>query len=79
MIIYDAQTFKLQILTFSSLLSFTYDGIPGDVDPYNPHDFHMRYGDKEIDVHSIDEVMNTPFFNGKTLSDIAAYLQNVEL
>ena len=29
-------------------------------------------------AHSIDEVMKTPFFNGKALEDIVDQLENVE-
>ncbi len=40
---------------------------------------NMRCGNKEKDVGSIDEVMNAPFFNGRSLADIAGEITDVEL
>ena len=46
--------------------------------PFNTKHFDMWYGDKFMEAHSIDEVMKTPFFDGKALGDIVDQLENVE-
>lgn len=40
--------------------------------------FDMWCGNDAMEAHSIDEVMQTPFFDGKALEDIADQLENVE-
>ena len=67
----NADSIKARLTQFCTLLGFEYRGIPCDVDPFNPGDFHMRCGDVEMDVDSIDQVMNLPFFQGRSLRDIA--------
>ena len=48
------------------------------VDPFSAKHFDMWYGDKFMEAHSIDEVMQTPFFDGKALGDIVDPLENVK-
>lgn len=57
---------------------FDYDGKECGIDPLDAGHFDMWYGDKFMEAHSIDEVMQTPFFNGKALEDIVDQLENVE-
>ena len=45
------------------------------VDPYydfknKAYHFPVWYGDKDADFSSVDEVMNAPFFDGKTIAEI---------
>lgn len=58
---------------------FDYKGKECGVDPFNAKHFDMWYGDKFMEAHSIEEVMKSPFFDGKALEDIAGQLKNIEL
>lgn len=58
---------------------FDYKGISCGVDPFSHHEYDVWYGKKCETMKSIDEVMNKPFFDGKSLSEIAPEIQNVEL
>ena len=58
-----------------TLFGFEYDGKSGGVDPYylpetNSFEFLLFYDGDDVTVHSIDDVMNTPFINGKSLLDL---------
>ncbi|WP_418695802.1 hypothetical protein [Acidaminococcus intestini] len=66
----------------SSLIThvlFDYKGIPCGVDPFSKDEIDVWYGNKSDTMKSIDEVMNKPFFDGKSLAEIAPEIQNVEL
>lgn len=53
-----------------SHITFDYNGYSCGVDPLAVGAFDMWYGNKEITVKSIDEVLNTKFFDGESLTDI---------
>ena len=57
---------------------FDYNGKECGVDPFNAKHFDMWCGNDAMEAHSIDEVMQTPFFDGKALEDIVDQLENVE-
>ncbi len=59
-----------RLLEFATAFTFDYKNKHGGVDPFNDTEFDMWYGDTLITVCSIDEVMNTPIFDGKSLTDI---------
>lgn len=61
---------KNRLLEFCTLIGFDYKGKRGGVDPFNPHEFDIFYGDEMLTVSSIEEVMTTPLFDGKSLNDI---------
>ena len=66
-----------------TLFGFIYDGKDGNVDPYyipetNSDEFLLYYNGTEQTVTSIDEVMNTPFINGKSLNEIADKIEITE-
>ena len=67
----NADSIRARLTQFCTLPGFEYRGIPCDVDPFDAGDFHMRCGDAEMDVDSIDQVMTLPFFQGRSLRDIA--------
>lgn len=75
MISSKSDNIKNRILEFSSLLSFIYKDVECDIDPFNPRSYHLRCGNKEKDVASIDEVMTLPFFCGKSLDEIAGEIE----
>ena len=57
---------------------FDYNEKECGVDPFNEKHFDMWYGDDFMEAHGIEEVMQTPFFDGKALEDIVDQLENVE-
>lgn len=61
-----------------SHITFTYNGNACGVDPFRKDDFDMWCGDKMIKVHSIDEVMNLEFFDGKSLEEIIEDVDDLE-
>ena len=66
-----AKQIKERLQEYTGLFAFEYQGYSCDIDPFNPNLFHMFCDGDESDVHSIDDVMNTPFFKGKSLTEIA--------
>ena len=78
MIADDLRTF---IAKNGNMIEFEYNGYDGNIDPYyNPTDGHsylLYYNGYEILVHTIDEVMNTPFIDGYCLNDISEKLENI--
>lgn len=66
---------KERIKSLISEVTFTYNGERCGVDPFSAHDFDVWYGDKYEKMTDIDQVMNTPFSNGKTLGEIAPIIE----
>lgn len=66
-----AEQIKNRIDECCSLFAFRYHEKEGHVDPYSSEEFLLWYQGAEMTVNSIDEVMNTPFFDGRTLADIS--------
>lgn len=54
----------------TSHVLFEYNGQSCGVDPLSTNKFEMWYGSNGMTASSIDEVMTTKFFNGKSLTDI---------
>ena len=69
---------KARLLEFCTLMSFEYQGVYCDIDPFNPHLFHIMCGDEERDAHSIEEVMERPYFLGACLRDIADEIEIID-
>lgn len=71
---------KKMIENAVDLFEFEYDGREGNIDPYYiPETKSMEYllyfdGNEKI-VKSIEEVMGTPFIDGKNLNDLAAFIE----
>lgn len=61
---------KDRINSLASHILFDYNKKECGVDPINHHFFDVWYGEKTFTAQSIDEVMNTPFFDGKALNEI---------
>jgi hypothetical protein len=74
----DPLVLKARINSLISQVLFDYHGVPCGVDPFNKHEFDVWYGDKAETMHSIDDVMNKPFFDGKSLTEISSEIENVE-
>lgn len=62
----------------TSHVMFEYNGYSCGVDPLAHDVYEMWYGDESMTAHSIDEVMNTKFFAGKSLSDILDDITDLE-
>ena len=64
------------------MLVFQYHGKEGHVDPYGTQDGSFSYllwyeGDEKL-VHSMDKVMDTPIFDGHSLSEIASDISEID-
>lgn len=66
----DVDDIKERIAECCTLFGFEYHGIQCDIDPFNAELFELHCNGEQMTVHSIDEVMETPFFCGKSLSEI---------
>lgn len=59
-----------RLRTVITCFEFEYNGLRCGVDPFSKNDYDVWYGDKYVKMTSIDEVINTKFFDGKTLEEI---------
>lgn len=62
----------------TSHVMFEYNGYSCGVDPLARDNFDMWYGDESMTAHSIDEVMTTKFFDGKSLENILDDITDLE-
>lgn len=62
---------KNRICEIASHFTFTYNGKNCGVDPFSTDKFEMWCGENEQTVHNIDDVMDSKFFDGKSLNEIA--------
>jgi hypothetical protein len=60
-------------------MTFIYNGKTCGVDPMSIIEFDMWCGDECVTVHSIDEVMEIDFFDGKSLTDIVDDIEELEM
>ena len=51
-------------------MEFEYKGVHGAICPFSRTNISIAYGDEEKTLDSVDAVMNEPFFDGKSLSEI---------
>ena len=56
------ENIKSRINEFCTLFGFEYNGKNGDVDHFSENEFNLTFDGETITVHSIDEVIETPFF-----------------
>lgn len=61
---------KKYLSNLAGHVTFEYNGFPCGVDPLSLNSFYMWYGENDITVESVEEVVNTKFFDGKSLKDI---------
>lgn len=76
-----AQDLKKLILSLSQDVVFSFNGQNACINPWNINKYEMGFGDNVMTAKSIDEVMSTPFFDGKPLNEIAdkIELENTDL
>ena len=72
----NSKQLKKRINSMVSHLTFEYQGKSCGVDPLSLNHFDIWCADEFATLDSIEKVMNTPFFDGKPLKDIA---QNITL
>lgn len=66
---------KNRIEQCATLFGFEYNGKEGNIDPYyipktKSNEYLLFFDGTETIVKTIDEVMNTPFVDGKSIKDI---------
>lgn len=61
---------KAYLSALTSHVTFEYNGLNCGIDPLSKAQFEMWYGDKSTTVNSIEVVMTTKFFDGKSLEEI---------
>ncbi len=61
---------KQEIESLVSFIGFTYKNADCGVDPISKECFYMHYGESTQTAENIEDVMNSPFFDGKSLSEI---------
>ncbi len=63
-----------------ALLGFEYKGKEGNIDPYysGKDTYLLFFDDKELLVHSLDEVFTASFIDGKTLKEVAEQIVIIE-
>ena len=59
-----------QVSSIAGCITFNYNGENCGVEPYSKNDFEIWYGENDVSVNSVDEVMNTKLFDGKSLIEI---------
>lgn len=77
-----AQRIRDRISEGITLFGFEYKGESGNIDPYytptSGHSYLLYYAGNEATVYSIDDVMKTPYFDGKSLEQIAGEITITE-
>lgn len=70
---------KNRINELCSVVTFDYNGKSCGIDPLSNDNFDMWYGDKAKTAVSIDDVMNDRFFDGKSLTEIADKITDIDI
>lgn len=55
-------------------VEFSYNGVDGSVCPISENEIGIMYDEQEDTVRSVDELMSTPFIDGKTLNEVCEEL-----
>ena len=76
--IMTAKKLRDRIESLCTHVLFDYNGKACGVDPFDAGHFDMWCGEDFMEAHSIEEVMQEPFFEGKALQDIIDQIGNVE-
>lgn len=65
---------KELILSLTQDVVFEYDGAVGCINPWNEAKIEVGYDDNTKTYDNIDDVMNDPFYHGKSLQEISEQL-----
>lgn len=63
-------SFKHHISDLIVSVNFDYNGYSCGVDPLGGSKYNMWYGDNDVTVDSVENVLNAKIFDGKSLIDI---------
>lgn len=74
----DINKIKNRINEMCSHLTFEYNGVECGIDPLSIDEFDMWYGNKIFNAKSVEEVINYPLFDGKSLVDITDSIKITE-
>lgn len=70
----EPKDLKDLILSFTQDIVFEYDGAVACINPWNAHKFEVGYDHKVKTYDNIHDLMEDPFYHGKSLSEIAEKL-----
>ncbi len=74
-----ATELRKQVESLISHVLFAYNGKPCGIDPISHQQIDVWYGDAVFTAKSVDEAMNSPFFDGKSLSQICENMTNIDM
>lgn len=66
---------KNKILSLTNHFEFQYRGEDCLIDPYSAHDIYLGYKDIDKTYTDIDDLMNDPVFDGKSLNEIVGQIE----
>ena len=69
-----AKNLKELILSLTQDVVFEYDGAVACINPWNEAKIEVGYDDNTKMYDNIDDVMNDPFYHGKSLQEISEQL-----
>ena len=69
---------KKRISSLCSHFTFEYNGHQCGVDPISAAEYEMWCGETTMTASSVDEVMQTPFFDGTALSEISDKIEIID-
>ncbi len=77
-----AEELRKKIERCLTMIEFTYKGKDGYVDPgYIPetdsHRYDLFYDGTPVSVYTVNDAMRLPFFDGKSLNEIAEELEDI--
>lgn len=70
----NAKDLRKMIDSLVSDIEFEYKGIHGSICPISRNNIGLAYGGVTKDCKSVDEVMESNIFDGKSLNEIASEL-----
>lgn len=70
-----AEDLKKWIASMTQDIDFSYKGIFGSICPFSENDIALGYGDIEVGVKSVDEAMDYPLIDGKSLNEMAELIE----
>ncbi len=71
----NAKSIKNLILSLTQDIEFSYNNVDGSIIPLSRDNISMSYGDANKNYKDVDTLLNDPFFNGKSLSDIVSDIE----
>lgn len=70
---------RKQIDSLITHILFDYNGKPCGIDPINHNNIDMWYGGNDYCAKSVDDAMEYPLFDGKSLNQIYDKMANIEI